>query len=286
LLRTTTPVHALIACLTAVLLAVAAPAAWAQTPSPLQEWQYESGVVLANLFEPNLPKWRVIAGPSAQLQPLYDGARSYHLEAGPLIDVRYRNIFFVSVGEGLGVDLLRGTHFRAGASLGYDLGRSVSEDSTHLRGLGDIAPAPVAKLYSSVVLARKFPAVLRVDVRQFIGGADGMVGDLQAYMPLPGSSRTFVMFAGPAITFANHRYLQKEFGVTAAQAAASGYPSFDARAGQNAEGVGFSATWFVTPTWLINVEGALNRLLGSAGDSPIIERRTQRVVTLAVGYMW
>ncbi len=260
--------------------------AWSQTPSPLLEWQYESGVILANLFEPDLPKWRVITGPAAQLQPLYDGARSYHLEAGPLIDVRYRNIAFLSVGEGLGVDLLRGTHFRAGVALGYDMGRPVDEDSTRLRGLGNIAAAPVGKVYSSIVLARKFPLVLRVDARQFVGGADGMVGDLGAYLPLPGSSRTFVMFAGPSITLANHRYLQKEFGVTPAQALASGYPSFDTRAGTSTEGVGFSATRFFTQRWLINVEGALTRLLGSARDSPITQERTQRVVSLAVGYSW
>jgi outer membrane scaffolding protein for murein synthesis (MipA/OmpV family) len=270
----------------ALLCAWAPGIAWSQTPSPLLEWQYESGVILENLFEPNLPQWRVIAGPSGQLQPLYDGARSYHLQGGPLIDVRYRNIAFFSVGEGLGVDLLRGTHFRAGVALGYDLGRPVDEDSTHLRGLGNIDAAPVAKVYSSIVLARKFPLVLRVDVRQFIGGADGMVGDIGAYLPLPGSSRTFVMFAGPSITLANHRYLQKEFGVNPTQALASGYPIFNPHPGASTEGVGFSATRFFSKRWLVNVEGALTRLLGSARDSPITEQRTERVVTLAVGYSW
>jgi outer membrane scaffolding protein for murein synthesis (MipA/OmpV family) len=275
-----------LACAVLLVLSFAARTAGAQTPSPMLEWQYESGVILANLFEPHLPKWRFIVGPSAQLQPLYDGARSYHLQAGPLIDVRYRNIAFFSVGEGLGVDLLRATHFRAGVALGYDLGRPVDEDSTRLRGLGSISAAPVAKIYSSIVLARKLPLVLRVDVRQFIGGAGGAVADVGAYVPLPGSSRRFVMFAGPAITFANHRYLQREFGVTAAQALASGYARFDARAGASTEGVGFSATGFLNKHWLVNVEGALSRLLGSARDSPIIQRRTQRVVSLAVGYSW
>jgi outer membrane scaffolding protein for murein synthesis (MipA/OmpV family) len=275
-----------LACAALLALSFAARTAGAQTPSPMLEWQYASGIILANLFEPDLPKWRVIVGPSAQLQPLYDGARSYHLQAGPLIDVRYRNIAFFSVGEGLGVDLLRATHFRAGVALGYDLGRPVDEDSTRLRGLGNIGAAPVAKIYSSIVLARKLPLILRVDVRQFIGGAGGAVADVGAYVPLPGSSRRFVMFAGPAITFANHRYLQKEFGVSAAQAAASGYARFDARAGATTEGVGFSATGFLTTHWLVNVEGTLSRLLGSARDSPITQRRTQRMVSLAVGYSW
>ncbi|MGH8143469.1 MAG: MipA/OmpV family protein, partial [Steroidobacteraceae bacterium] len=78
----------------ALLCAWAPCVAWSQTPSPLLEWQYESGIILANLFEPNLPKWRVIAGPSGQLQPLYDGSRIYRAQGGPLIDIRYRNIAY------------------------------------------------------------------------------------------------------------------------------------------------------------------------------------------------
>jgi len=44
-------------------------------------------------------------------------------------------------------------------------------------------------------------------------------------------------FAGPASTFADRLYLQKEFGVTAAQALACGYPEHDAHAGVNAVAV-------------------------------------------------
>ena len=60
-----------------------------------------------------------------------------------------------------------------------------------------------------------------------IGGADGTVGDLEAYMPLPGSSKGFVMFLGPSITWANHSYLQKVYGVTQGQSLASGDPIFN-----------------------------------------------------------
>jgi outer membrane scaffolding protein for murein synthesis (MipA/OmpV family) len=60
-------------------------------------------------------------------------------------------------------------------------------------------------------------------VRKFIGGADGIVGDVSAYLPLPGSSERFVMFAGPSVTFADRRYMQKEYGVSAAQSLTFAY---------------------------------------------------------------
>ena len=78
-----------------VLLGCSLRPAQAQTPSPLQEWQYSGGIILARLFEPNLPEWRVILGAAAQVQPAYDGSRAYRVEGGPVINIRYRDIAFI-----------------------------------------------------------------------------------------------------------------------------------------------------------------------------------------------
>ena len=51
----------------------------AQTPSPLQEWQYSSGIILERLFEPDVPEWRVVLGAAEEIKPLYDGAKPYRL---------------------------------------------------------------------------------------------------------------------------------------------------------------------------------------------------------------
>jgi outer membrane scaffolding protein for murein synthesis (MipA/OmpV family) len=258
----------------------------AQTPSPLQEWQYSGGIILARLFQPDLPQWRAILGTAAEVQPVYDGSRAYRLQGGPVINIQYRDIAFLSTGEGIGYNFLRGDHYRVGAALGYDLGRRVKDDYTNLHGMGDIPRAPVAKLFASYVLSKKFPLILRTDVRQLTGGANGTVGDVGIYMPLPGSSKKFVMFAGPSITLATHRYLQGEFGVTPAQSLASGHPAFDPHSGTDAVGVGFSATRFLTDHWLLNLDSALSRLKGPPDVSPITERRTQRVLALSVNYLW
>ncbi|MHB8477702.1 MAG: MipA/OmpV family protein [Steroidobacteraceae bacterium] len=238
------------------------------------------------MFEPDLPEWRRIVGVAAEAQPVYDGSRAYRLQGGPVVNIQYRDIAFVSTGEGIGYNFLRGDHYRVGAAITYDLGRRVKDDITNLHGMGDISPAPAAKLFASVVLSRKFPLILRTDVRQLVGGANGTVGDVGVYMPLPGSSKKFVMFAGPSITLATHRYLQSEFGVTPAQSLASGHPAFDPHAGTDAVGVGFSATRFLTDHWLLNLDSALSRLKGSPDVSPIQERRTQRVLVLSASYLW
>jgi outer membrane scaffolding protein for murein synthesis (MipA/OmpV family) len=273
-------------CLAFVLYACAPCTAFSQTPSPLQEWQYPGGTILEKLYDPNLQDWRVVLGAAVAAMPRYDGAHSYRETPAPVIVILYRDIAFASVGEGLGVNLLRGTNYRAGVSIGYDLGRPMSDEYEHLHGLGDISAAPVVKVFGSYVISKEFPLILRADVRRIVGGANGLLGDLDAYMPLPGSSKTFVMFAGPTITFSNGQYMRKVFGVSAAQAAASGYPIYDAHGGSTAYGVGFSASRFMTPHWLINADLAWNRLTGSASDSPITQSTVQGVVELSTEYRW
>ena len=258
----------------------------AQTPSPLQEWQYSGGVILSRLFEPNLPDWRVVLGAAADSQPVYAGAAAFRVRGGPVINIQYSDIAFLSTGDGLGVNFLRGDHYRIGAAIAYDLGRRERDDYNTLRGMGDIEAAPVAKVFASYVLSKKFPLILRVDVRQILGGANGTVGDVGVYMPLPGSSKKFVMFAGPSITLATHRYLQSEFGVTPAQSLASGHPVFDTHAGMVGVGVGFSATRFITDHWLVNVDAAIGKLKGSPDISPLTERSTQREIAFSVNYQW
>jgi outer membrane scaffolding protein for murein synthesis (MipA/OmpV family) len=275
-----------LACLTFTLWACVPSAALSQTPSPLQEWQYSGGIVLERLFEPNLPEWRVVLGAAAEAKPLYDGAALSRVQGGPVINIRYRDIAFISIGEGVGVNVLRGENYRAGILVGYDLGRRVSDDYGHLHGLGDIGRAPAVEAFATYAISKEFPLVLRGDVRQIVGGADGLVADVGAYIPLPGSSKKLIMFAGPSITYANHRYLQREFGVTPAQALASGYPVYDAHAGTNAVGFGFSATRFITDHWLINMDAAVNRLLGSARESPITQKTVQRALALSCAYTW
>jgi outer membrane scaffolding protein for murein synthesis (MipA/OmpV family) len=274
------------ACIAVKLCLFLPLSAWPQTPSPMQEWQYSGGIILARLFEPTLPEWRVVLGAAADTQPVYAGAAAYRVQGGPVINIQYSDIAFLSTGDGLGVNFLRGDHYRVGAAIAFDRGRLERDDYTNLRGMGDIHAAPAAKLFGTYVLSKKFPLVLRVDARQILGGANGTVGDAGLYIPLPGSSRKFVMFAGPSVTFGTHRYLQSEYGVTPAQSLASGHPVFDARAGMAAVGVGFSATRFITDHWLINLDAAISRLKGSPDVSPVTESDTQRELALSIDYQW
>jgi outer membrane scaffolding protein for murein synthesis (MipA/OmpV family) len=258
--------------------------AGAQTPSPLNEWQYSAGVQLQRMLDPDLPVWQSYVGAAAAVQPLYDGARPYRLMGLPVVNVRYRDLAFLSTDEGVGVNLLRDANWRAGVAVTYDLGRDEDDYPSRLRGIGDIRPAPEAKLFAEYVLSPDVPLVLRANLRRALGGSDGWIGDLGAYLPLPGSSDRFVWFAGASLTFADSRYMERWFGVGEAQVARSGYRRYEASAGLKSVGFGANAVWVAGTHWLLGASLAVARLTGAAADSPLTERATNATVVLSVVY--
>jgi outer membrane scaffolding protein for murein synthesis (MipA/OmpV family) len=259
----------------------------AQTPSPLQEWQYVNAVPLMRIFQPTIPQSEFILGAGGEDRPIYDGAQNYRFVGGPIFDVRYRDIAFFSTGEGLGINLVRGANVTAGMALGYDFGRKTSDDESNLRGLPNIGRAPVIKLFADYVVSKDFPLVIRVDLRQSVGrGPDGLVGDLSAYFPLPGSSPRLIMLMGPSVTWGSQQYLQLRFGITPAESLVSAHPVFRPDAGVSAAGLGYSATFFMTSHWLVEFDAAWRRLLNSAEDSPITERASSPAAAFSVSYRW
>lgn len=266
-----------------VTLLSVAPA-HAQTPSPLAEWQYSSGIQLQRLFMPQTPTWQVEAGLGSALLPSAAGMKRYRAQFGPALDVRYKNIAFLSTGEGLGANLFSFSHISVGGALTYNLGRSPSQDRAVLEGMGTIHPVPEFKLFATTVLSKSFPLTIRIDVRKQLKGSNGYIGDIGAYMPMPGSSEKFFWFVGPTLTVANTRYMTTYYGVSRAQAASTRYRYYKAHGGLESAGIGLSADYFLTTHFLLNGSAAYSRLLGSACNSPITQTPDQAIVALALLY--
>ena len=91
--------------------------AHAQTPSPMAEWQYASGIPLIPYFTDKPPEWQVELGLGAGPTPRYEGSKKHTQQPGPLVNIRYKDLAFFSLGEGLGINFVSGKGYRAGAAL-------------------------------------------------------------------------------------------------------------------------------------------------------------------------
>jgi outer membrane scaffolding protein for murein synthesis (MipA/OmpV family) len=271
----------LLACVTASTPVIA------QTPSPLQEWQYSRGLILAGMFEPAPPEFRVISGVGAALQPVYDGSRAYRVRGGPVINVQFKDLAFISAGEGIGYNLVHKRGLQLGVGVAYDLGRKRRDDYSNLTGMGDKPVSAVPKIFGAWVLSQEFPLVIRGNIRRLLRAGGGSIADLGAYFPLPGSSPHFALFLGPSITVANRRYLRDMYGVTYQESQSSGHVAYSIdQSGIEAMGLGLSATWSLSRHYLVNMDAAINYLGHLPAYSPLVERVSGHVVALSFAYIW
>jgi outer membrane scaffolding protein for murein synthesis (MipA/OmpV family) len=231
-------------------------------------WQEASGVVLRPLAGP-VPDWSITLGGGVAALPAYEGSNSTRLVPAPTLDIRYKDLAFLSDGEGAGVNVLRGTNYRAGLGLTYDIGREHNQ-ATRLSGTGNVDPAPVARLFAEYSF---LPLIFTADLRQALTSYQGLTFDLGAYMPVF-ANETVQVFLGPGITFADSRYMEAYFGITPNHATPhSRFAVYHASGGVKNSTLGMSVLYHFNDHWFLDGTFGIERLLGSAADSPLVQTR-------------
>ena len=246
-------------------LAMIAATASAQT-STLTDWQSSSGIVMRPLGGP-VPDWQVTVGGGVAALPAYEGSNEQRLSPAPTLDVRYQDLAYLSIGEGIGVNILRGANYRAGVGLAFDMGREHNA-ATRLAGTGNIDPAPLFKAFLQYAFV---PVVLTVDVKQALTSYQGLTADIGAYMPVVANEKLQI-FVGPEMTFADSRYMQAYFGINPQNTdAQSNFHNYSAHGGVKDAKFGIAAFYHFTDHWFVNADLGVERLLGSAPGSPIVQ---------------
>jgi outer membrane scaffolding protein for murein synthesis (MipA/OmpV family) len=244
---------------------MAAGGASAQS-STLTDWQNSAGIVLRPLGGP-IPDWQVTVGGGVAATPAYEGSNETRVTPAPTVDIRYKDIAYASVGEGIGVNILHGTNYRAGIGLTYDIGR-MHNAATRLAGTGNIDPAPVVKAFLQYSFV---PLILNVDVKQALTSYQGLTADVGVYMPVVANEKLQI-FVGPEVTLADSRYMQAYFGINPGNTdAQSHFRNYSASGGFKDAKLGAAALYHFTDHWFLDGDVGIERLLGSAVNSPITQ---------------
>jgi outer membrane scaffolding protein for murein synthesis (MipA/OmpV family) len=234
--------------------------------STFTDWQNSSGIVMRPLGGP-IPDWSVTVGGGLAGLPAYEGSNEQRLSPAPTVDIRYKDLAYLSIGEGIGVNILRGTNYRAGVGLTYDMGRE-HNIATRLAGTRNIDPAPVFKAFAQYAFV---PVVLSADIKQALTSYQGLTADIGAYMPVVANEKVQV-FIGPEVTFADSRYMQAYFGVNAQNTGPqSHFRHYNANGGLKDAKLGVASLYHFTDHWFVDGDLAVERLLGSAPGSPIVQ---------------
>ena len=227
--------------------------------------------------------WQV--GGVAVVKPTYEGSDEYEVVGAPFVAPGF------GAGQGRvsfnGLDDLRFRAWRAsgfefGVLGGYTFGRD-EDDGDLLRGLGDVDGGLILGGYAGYRVGN---LLLDASYHHIVTGDDTgyflRFGGEVSYTPI---SRFKLKFR-VGTTYADDNYMASYFGVTSAQSAASAanLAAFSTEADFKDVFIKSSATIKLSDRWTLLAGAGYKRLIGDAGDSPIVESEDQFTGTLGLTY--
>ncbi|TCD16150.1 MipA/OmpV family protein [Oricola cellulosilytica] len=212
-------------------------------------------------------------GAGALTAPHYEGSSRYRVRPFPLIRFGYLQLpngFALGGGDGQGLSAAPSFRYRAARK---------AEDAPELTGLRDVDAAVEigGGLRYTAGNVRLFG-----DLRYGAIGHNGITGEIGADMIAAPAERLTVS-AGPRLSFADDRYMRTYFGVTAGEAAASPFSAFAPSGGFKSAGVGTAARYQFDDRWALEAEASWNRLIGDAGNSPIVAAGSRDQFSAGIG---
>lgn len=229
-----------------------------------------------------VPDWIVTVGVEVRAIPAYPGA-SYSRFAPtgfPLFSIRKQGTSpdYFGARDGFGFNVIDLGQWKFGPTFKI-IGERQGWYDRQLDGLAGVHYALQAGGF-----AEYWPVSwvrLRGELRQGIGGEDGVTGDLflDAIVPVG----KFRFSAGPRVTFQSAAAISPYFSISAPESAATAIltpstglaalPAYKAGGGFYSYGAGGQVEYFFNPTWSAHVLAEYERLADSAADSPLVTQR-------------
>ena len=194
--------------------------------------------------------------------PSYPGSDEY--EAAPDLGFTFGSLTWGgrSIGNGVFADPESGLAFRGAFKV---IGARDAEDNPELAGLEDI-DTTVELGFGLIYRQPTWQAF--GEVRRGFGGHEGVTGTLGADAIFRPSDRLTIT-AGPRLNLGNDEYASTYFGVSAAEAAASGFGAFDAQGGVLGGGFQVHGIYELIDSWALESTLSYEKLKNDAADSPI-----------------
>ncbi|WP_221560106.1 MipA/OmpV family protein [Qipengyuania qiaonensis] len=207
--------------------------------------------------------------------PEYEGADKNQVIPLVAADIYWGERYIALDGTSLRLNVLNSSTFEIGPVANLTFGRDDEIESTSVRALGQIDDAYEVGAFAAIkarsVLADGDEVKLRLEAKSDVSDVhDGWLADATLSYRLPLGDRLMVV-ADTSVRFADDEYAGTYFTVTAAGAAASGLPQFQAEGGIKDVGVSLTAAYALGDRWSLVGYAGYRRLLGDFADSPVVE---------------
>lgn len=162
-------------------------------------------------------------------------------------------------------------------SFGYQGDRD-SDDSNNLSGMDDIDRAGEIGVMLRYIDG---PFTSYGTLRKGFGGHDGLLGEIGTKYRYNANDK-LTLWTGAELQLGDDDFTGTYFGVTPTESTASGHRTHNPSGGVYAANVSLEARYMLTPNTSLMGKVSYGRLLGDAGDSPLVEDRDQPSISIGV----
>jgi outer membrane protein len=233
----------------------------------------------------------VTIGAAPVVSPVFFGSKDYGFSIFPDLRLKYGEVLSASVPEGLTINVVNEDDLKLGPIAKIRFGRDeesggspflISGSSNGLQGLGDVGTAGEFGVFAEYSI-QKFR--LRMDIRQGVGGHNGIVGDVSATY---GDRFGPVSYRiGPRMSGGSSSYVNTYFGVDSVQSSRSGLERYEGTGGITSFGFGGTTVIPLAKNTAVTIFYGYDRLAPTTGNSPLVEVRgseDQLTFGMAFGY--
>jgi MipA family protein len=244
--------------------------------------------------KPGESPWSFSAGLGIASAPEYEGASKRATSLAPVLDLTYRTNGYGTIGfgaksRGVSWTILDTEAQSFGVSLSASSGRVDNKDgsafrpgSKRLKGMGEIKASPEFGVFGHMVVGVPIIAEFykgigngKQDAKDFsFKGHGGSRFVLSTELPWKAND-ALSFSVSPNLVWADKKYTQTFFGVTAAQSARSGFKAFNASGGVKSLGLNLGAQYKIDQQWSAQANLGIDQLRGDAGKSPITQKKAQ-----------
>lgn len=235
------------------------------------------------------PDWVLTVGAAPVVSPVFQGADQYGLSVFPDLRLNYKDLFFASVPDGIGYNVINTARWKVGPLAKLRFGRQedsggspflITGETNALQGLGEI---DLAGELGGFVQYDRGALRLRAELRQGFGGHDGVVADVS--LTRQGRIGSVSYSVGPRLALGTAAFLQPYFGIDVRQAAATGLPHHAADGGIVSLGIGGAMVKPLGSRAAITLFAGLDHLGRPVRESPLVRERGSPVqFTAGLGY--
>jgi outer membrane scaffolding protein for murein synthesis (MipA/OmpV family) len=212
--------------------------------------------------------WKFGFGAGLGYSPKFEGSSDYKGRLLPIIDVTYKDTFFINTSRGAGINVYNQNGLKAGPFFTLNFGRD-EKDASYLAGSGDVDIA----LESGVFIEQELdPLLLMWSARyaSFNTGHGGVVSDASVVYRMAFAPHINATFGG-TVSWASDRYMESFFGVNANHAFVSNLREYEAKAGFKDVGVDAGLQYIVDEQVSVVLNSSLKKLVDNAASSPIVK---------------